>query len=184
MLLLKCIKVLGVCHSVCDQTICVGNMDIIKRTCQFKTQITLHGRNSVVILLVPALILIFKPLVRFQLNMCIVIISILKHVSLYRELVLLDKFSLKSSSPLRKVLRVSRIHTKLLSVIRQHFIPCFLIPIGPKLTSAVQPVLCSTCPNHLILLLQSTTSKTWMPSFERKESELASSFALILQNRI
>ena len=48
-------------------------------------------------------------------------------------------------------------------------------------TSAIQPVLCSTCPNHLILLVRSTTSKSWMPSFVRRESELTSSFALTLQ---
>ena len=40
---------------------------------------------------------------------------------------------------------------------------------------------CSTCPNHLILLVRSTTSKSWMPSFVRRESELTSSFALTLQ---
>ena len=28
----------------------------------------------------------------------------------------------------------------------------------------IQPVLRSTCPNHLILLVRSTTSKSWMPS--------------------
>ena len=39
-------------------------------------------------------------------------------------------------------------------------------------TSAIQPVLRSTCPNHLILLVRSTTSKSWMPSFVRRESEL------------
>ena len=38
-----------------------------------------------------------------------------------------------------------------------------------------------TCPNHLILPVRSTTSKTWMPSFVRRESELTSSFALTLQ---
>ena len=43
-------------------------------------------------------------------------------------------------------------------------------------TSAIQHVLCSTCPKHL-----STTSKSWMPSFVRRESELTSSFALTLQ---
>ena len=48
-------------------------------------------------------------------------------------------------------------------------------------TSAIQPVLRSTCPNHLILLMRSTTSKSWMPSFVRRESELTSSFALTLQ---
>ena len=45
-------------------------------------------------------------------------------------------------------------------------------------TSAIQPVLRSTC---LILLVRSTTSKSWMPSFVRRESELTSSFALTLQ---
>ena len=44
-------------------------------------------------------------------------------------------------------------------------------------TSAIQPVLRSTCPNHLILLVWSTTSKSWMPSFVRREFELTSSFA-------
>ena len=39
----------------------------------------------------------------------------------------------------------------------------------------------STCPNHLILLVRSTTSNSWMPSFVRRESELLSSFALTLQ---
>ena len=48
-------------------------------------------------------------------------------------------------------------------------------------TSEIQPVLRSTCPNHLILLVRSTTSKSWMPSFVRRESELTSSFALTLQ---
>ena len=48
-------------------------------------------------------------------------------------------------------------------------------------TSAIQPVLRSTCPNHLILLVRSTTSKSWMPSFVRRESELTSSLALTLQ---
>ena len=48
-------------------------------------------------------------------------------------------------------------------------------------TSAIQPVLHSTCPNHLIILVWSTTSKSWMPSFVRRESELTSSFALTLQ---
>ena len=48
-------------------------------------------------------------------------------------------------------------------------------------SSAIQPVLRSTCPNHLILLVRSTTSKSWIPSFVRRESELTSSFALTLQ---
>ena len=48
-------------------------------------------------------------------------------------------------------------------------------------TSEIQPVLRSTCPNHLILPVRSTTSKSWMPSFVRRESELTSSFALTLQ---
>ena len=55
-------------------------------------------------------------LFRFQLGMCIVSISILKHVFLYRGFVLVDK----SSFPLRMVLRVSRIHSKLLFVIHKH----------------------------------------------------------------
>ena len=48
-------------------------------------------------------------------------------------------------------------------------------------TSATQPLLRSTCPNYLILLVRSTTSKYWILSFVRRESELTSSFALILQ---
>ena len=48
-------------------------------------------------------------------------------------------------------------------------------------TSAILPVLRSACPNHLILLVRSTTSKSWMPSFVRREFELTSSFALTLQ---
>ena len=37
-------------------------------------------------------------------------------------------------------------------------------------TSAIQPVLRSTCPNHLILLVLGSTSRSWMPGFERRES--------------
>ena len=48
-------------------------------------------------------------------------------------------------------------------------------------TSEIQPVLRSTCPNHLILPVRSTTFKSWMPSFVRRESELTSSIALTLQ---
>ena len=39
------------------QTIWVGNVDIIKRTGQFKTLITLHYRKSALIVSVPALYL-------------------------------------------------------------------------------------------------------------------------------
>ena len=39
----------------------------------------------------------------------------------------------------------------------------------------------STCPNHLILLVRRTTSRSRMPSFVERESELRSSFALILE---
>ena len=49
-------------------------------------------------------------------------------------------------------------------------------------TSEIQPVLRSTCPKHLILLVWSTTSKSWMPSFVRRESELTSSFAFTLRS--
>ena len=58
---------------------------------------------------------------------------------------------------------------------------CQIFSVQPHSASAIQPVLRSTCPNHLILLVQSTTSKSWMPSFVRKESELTLSFALTLQ---
>ena len=37
-------------------------------------------------------------------------------------------------------------------------------------TSAIQPVLRPTCPNHLILLVRGSTSRSWMPGFERRES--------------
>ena len=59
-------------------------------------------------------------------HLIIIIISILKPVFLLRGLGLSDKTSSKASSPLRTILRVSRLHSKLLSVIHQHFIPCFL----------------------------------------------------------
>ena len=39
----------------------------------------------------------------------------------------------------------------------------------------------STCPNHLILLVCSTTSRSWIASIEWRESELTLSFALTLQ---
>ena len=55
----------------------------------------------------------------------IIIISNLKPIFLYRGLALFDKSSSKASFPLRTVLRISRIHSKLLSVIRLHFIPGF-----------------------------------------------------------
>ena len=48
-------------------------------------------------------------------------------------------------------------------------------------TLAIQPVLRSTCPNYLVLLVRSTVSRSWMPSFEIRESELTSPFALTLQ---
>ena len=62
-----------------------------------------------------------------------IIISILKPVFLYRGLGLFDKSSSKTSSPLRTVHRVSKIHSKLLSVIHQHFIPGFLRPAASLL---------------------------------------------------
>ena len=57
-----------------------------------------------------------------------IIISILKPLFLYRGLGLFDKSSSKTSSPLRTVHWISKIHSKLLSVIHQHFIPGFLRP--------------------------------------------------------
>ena len=44
-----------------------------------------------------------------------------------------------------------------------------LQPYSALHTSVIQPVLRSTCTNHLILLVRSTTSKSWMPSFVRRE---------------
>ena len=50
-------------------------------------------------------------------------------------------------------------------------------------TTAIQPVRHPTCQNHLILLVWSTTSTSWMPSFERMESELTSPYDLTLQTQ-
>ena len=41
-------------------------------------------------------------------------------------------------------------------------------------------VLCYTCPKHFILLVWSTSSKSWKLSFESSQSEQTSSFALTL----
>ena len=65
------------------------------------------------------------------------IISILKPVFLYRGLGLFDKSSSKTSSPLRTVHRISKIHSKLLSVIHQHFIPGHLRPAGSLLCNYI-----------------------------------------------
>ena len=102
---------------------------------------------------------------------------------------LFDKSSSKTSSPLRTILRVSGVHIS--SFFLSFFITSAHDFLGlPDLfcattfslsTSEIQPVLRSTCPNHLILLVWSTTSKSWMPSFVRRESELTSSFAFALQ---
>ena len=92
---------------------------------------------------------------------------------------MVKKSSSKSSSSLRMVLRVSRIHSKLLSVIPLHPMSsytCRVSSVQLQLvlhTSAIQPVLCSKC--HNIIQVWSTTSKPRMPRFERKEAELASS---------
>ena len=66
--------------------------------------------------------------INFWTNIIIIIISILKPLFLYRGLGLFDKSSSKTSSPLRTVHWISKIHSKLLSVIHQHFIPGFLRP--------------------------------------------------------
>ena len=50
-----------------------------------------------------------------------------------------------------------------------------------SLACQIFSVLRSICPNHLILLVRKTTSKSSMPSFVRRESELTSSFARTLQ---
>ena len=96
-----------------------------------------------------------------------IIISILEPCFPLPRVGLFDKSFSKASSPLRTILRVSR--------------DLFCATTFSLRTSAIQPVLRSTCPNHLILLVRSTTSKSWMPSFVRRESELTSSFALTLQ---
>ena len=41
----------------------------------------------------------------------------------------------------------------------------------------IQPLLRSSCPYHLILLKRSTSSISWSPSFERRESAITLSFA-------
>ena len=102
-------------------------------------------------------------------------VSSLKPIFLYRGLGLSEKRPLHSET----ILNVSKLHSKLLFVIHQHFIPWFLWSATRSLnvqlclscmytcTAAIQPVLGSTCQNHFILLVRGTTSKSWMPSFER-----------------
>ena len=46
---------------------------------------------------------------------------------------------------------------------------------------AIQAVLRSTCPNHLILLVRGSTSRSWMPGFERREPQMNSSLTFTLQ---
>ena len=58
-----------------------------------------------------------------------------------------DKSSSKTSSPLRMILRVSIIHTSLLSVIHKHFIPCFRWPAF----TFVQSSLCCVLHDQSIL---------------------------------
>ena len=59
---------------------------------------------------------------------------------------------------------------------------CQIFSVQPHSACVLlQSSLRSTCPNHLILLVRSTTSKSWMPSFVRRESDLSSSLALTLQ---
>ena len=93
---------------------------------------------------------------------------------------LIDKSSSKTSSdssPLRTILRVSRVH-----IYGSFFLSFFITSFHDFLglsdlfcaitfslrTSEIQPVLRSTCPNHHILLVRSSTSKSWMPSFVRR----------------
>ena len=83
-------------------------------------------------------------------------------VSVYRTIgpTLVEKSSSKMSSPLRMILRVSRVYIKLLSVISSHdFLglpDLFCATTFSLRTSKIQPVLHYTCPNHLILLVRST----------------------------
>ena len=42
-------------------------------------------------------------------------------------------------------------------------------------------MLCSTCPNQLILLVWGSTSRSWMPGFKRRESYMNSSLTFTLQ---
>ena len=109
----------------------------------------------------------------------IIIISILEPVFLYRGLGFL------TSLPRRRPLHSERFSGSAESI--PSFSLSFFITSShdflglPDLfcattfslrTSEIQPVLRSTCPNHLILLVRSTTSKSWIPSFVRRDSEL------------
>ena len=115
------------------------------------------------------------------------IISILEPCFPLPRVGLFDKSFSKVSSPLRTVLRVTEgqqnpyltsfCHSQALHPMISLACHLFCATTFSLRTSAIQPVLCSTCPNHLILLVRSTTSKSCMP----RESELTSSFALTLQ---
>ena len=59
---------------------------------------------------------------------------------------------------------------------------CQIFSVQPHSACVLlQSSLCCALHVQTILLVQSTTSKSWMPSFVRRESELTSSFALTLQ---
>ena len=127
----------------------------------------------------------------------------LKPVFLYRGLGLSDETSSKAFFPLRTILRVSSwvlvASVPGICILFTSFLIFFLSSTSttshvffglPGLfhatsfnlcVSAIQPVLHSTCPNHLTLLLQSTISKSQMPSFDRRVFALSSPFALTLQ---
>ena len=109
---------------------------------------------------------------------CKIIISNLKPVFLYRGLGLFDKSSSMTCSPLRRVLMVT-IQSFFLSSTSTSSQIFFCATKFSLRTLAFQPVLRSTCPNHLILLVQSTTSRSLYPSIERRESELTSSFVCL-----
>ena len=91
----------------------------------------------------------------------IIIISILKPVFLYRGLGLFDKSSSKTSSPLRMVHRISKIHSKLLSVIHQHFIQSFLRPAGSLLCNHIQLAYLAWQSSLCCALHVQTTSFYW-----------------------
>ena len=59
---------------------------------------------------------------------------------------------------------------------------CQIFSVQPHSACVLlQSSLCCALHVQTILLVRSTTSKSWMPSFVRRESELTASFALTLQ---
>ena len=132
---------------------------IIKRACQLKSQMTLYCRNPVLIVSVPAFYLYSTSL---GLPIKYVIISILEQAFLYRGLAWLT--SLPCSRPSaqngsegpQNPFEASFCHPVLHPMFS---LTCLVSSLQLQLvlrTLAIQPVLRSTCPNHIILLVRST----------------------------